>query len=162
MEEKDRMWAEYDRLRRWIHHLENMISGERVGRLSFEPQELEKLEEMLKKGCQRLGQLRKRLGIAEIGLPWFQFYEIVEDGFTQFLPEQYRDYKVQIGPVKRKGWIVDALQLEKEGAPDLPALEIKKYADQVSDGADAWRMLGRMADDYKRLICPEKKHQMER
>ena len=68
MEEKDRMWAEYDRLRRWIHHLENMISGERVGRLSFETQELEKLEEMLKKGCQRLGQLRKRLGIAEIGL----------------------------------------------------------------------------------------------
>ena len=91
MEEKDRMWAEYDRLRRWIHHLESMISGERVGCLSFEPQELEKLEEMLKKGCQRLRQFRKRLGIAEIGLPWFQFYEIVEDGFTQFLPEQYRD-----------------------------------------------------------------------
>ncbi|MCI9077083.1 MAG: hypothetical protein HFH10_15150, partial [Dorea sp.] len=45
---------------------------------------------------------------------------------------------------------------------DLPALEIKKYADQVSDGADAWRMLGRMAKDYQKLICPEKKHQMER
>ena len=142
--------------------LGNRIHAESKGYIFLEPQELERLEEMVKRGNRRLGLLRKRLGIAETGLPWFQFYEIVKENFTKFLPEKYRDYQVQIVPIKKRGCIVSALTLRKEGAPELPALEIEGYTDQVSDGADAWSMLGRIAKDYKKLIRPERNHQRER
>lgn len=164
MEEKDRqkMWGEYHRLEQWLTHLGNRIRAEKKGYISIEPREMERLEEMAKRGNQRLELLRKRLGIAGAGLPWFQFYEIVKEDFTQFLPEKYRDHQVQIVSIKKGDRSVSALTLRKEGASELPALEIEKYTDQVSDGADAWSMLGRMAKDYQKLICPEKKHQMER
>ena len=162
MEEKRRLREEYGRLQQWVTHLGNRIHAESKGYIFLEPQELERLEEMVKRGNRRLGLLRKRLGIAETGLPWFQFYEIVKENFTKFLPEKYRDYQVQIVPIKKGGCIVSALTLRKEGAPELPALEIEGYTDQVSDGADAWSMLGRIAKDYKKLIRPERNHQRER
>lgn len=162
MEEKRRLREEYGRLRQWVTYLGNRIHAESKGHIFLEPQELERLEEMVKMGNQRLELLRKRLGIAEIGLPWFQFYEIVKENFTQFLPEKYRDYQVQIVPIKKGGCIVSALTLRKEGTPELPVLEIEEYTNQVSDGADAWSMLGRIAKDYQKLIDREKKHQRER
>lgn len=162
MEEKSRLREEYERLQQWATHLGNRIHAESKGYISIEPQEMERLEEMVKRGNQRLELLRKRLGIAEAGLPWFQFYEIVKENFTQFLPEKYRDYQVQIVPIKKGGCIVSALTLRKEGALELPALEIEGYTDQVSDGADAWGMLGRIAKDYQKLIDREKKHRRER
>lgn len=162
MEEKRRLREEYGRLQQWVTHQENRIHAESKGYISIEPQELERLEEMVKRGTQRLELLRKRLGIAKIGLPWFQFYEIVKENFTKFLPEKYRDYQVQIVSIKKGDCIVSTLKLRKEGAPEMPALEIEGYTNQVSDGADPWSMLGRIAKDYKKLICPERNHQRER
>lgn len=54
------------------------------------------------------------------------------------------------------------MKLWKEDDPKLPMLPIKEYENQVADGADGYRILGRMASDYKKLIHPVKKYQRER
>jgi len=38
----------------------------------------------------------------------------------------------------------------------------KEYENQVADSADGYCILGRMANDYKKLIHPVKKYQRER
>ena len=54
------------------------------------------------------------------------------------------------------------MKLWKEDDPKLPMLPIKEYENQVADGADGYCILGRMANDYKKLIHPVKKYQRER
>ena len=145
-EYRHRLFQEHDRLFDWLEYLEKMIAAERIGIVFLEPQEIKQIEEMLKSGIQRLKKLEKCLEFNEVTrMPDFQFHEIVRMGLTEFLPEKYRNYKVWIGPVPRQGWTVYALQLQKEGAPYLPEMEIKEYVEQVSNRADAWRMLGKVA-----------------
>ena len=62
-------------------------------------------------------------------------------------------------PVPRLSY---GMKLWKEDDPKLPMLPIKEYENQVADGADGYCILGRMANDYKKLIHPVKKYQRER
>lgn len=157
MEEKERqrLRAVFDGLRQWIQDMETLRNVEGI--------ETPEMEDSLRRGRKKLEKLGKRLGLIErIGLPWFQFYELIENSMYEFLPEKYQDYHVRIETVMVNGRQEDVLCLWKEGRKKLPGMPIGEYTDRVGDGADPWRMMGKMAQDYKKLICPEKKHQRER
>lgn len=162
MKEKERqkMQDEYDRLDLWIRKVEEFRDAE-SGYGIFVP--TPELDDVLRRGYKRLGKLGRRLGIIENeGIPWFQFYDTIVDSISPYLPVKYQDYKVQIKTIRINGQKTDVMQLWKEGAPELPVLQIGEYTDRVVNGADEWRMLGKMANDYKKLICPEKRYQRER
>lgn len=121
------------------------------------------MDEVLRRGYKRLGKLGHRLGINEReGIPWFQFYDMIKESVSQYLPVKYRDYEVQIKTVNIEGREEDVMRLWKEGAHKTPDLPIRGYTDCVVDGADPWKMLGKMADDYKKLLHPNRKYQQER
>ncbi len=157
MEEKERqrLRTVFDGLRRWIQDMENLRNVEGI--------ETPEMEDPLRRGRKKLEKLGKQLGLLDrIGLPWFQFYELIENSMYEFLPEKYQTYHVRIETVMANGRQEDVLYLWKEGRKKLPGMPIGEYTDRVGDGADPWRMMGKMAQDYKKLICPEKKQQRER
>lgn len=165
MEEKDRdrLLKEYNRLEQWLMRLERMKDPETIDSIFFIPEEAQELENLIQRGNKRLYKIGKRLGLPEgPGLPWFQFYDMIVDSIKQYLPAKYQDYEVQIKMVEMDGHKVDVVKLWKEDSPKLPVLQIKEYVDQVENGADGYRVLGRMANDYKKLIHPEKKYQRDR
>lgn len=165
MDEKERqmLQTEYNRLEKWLMNLERMKDSECIESIFFRPEEAAELEDVIKRGNRRLHKIGKRLGYPEgPGLPWFQFYDMIELSIRRYLPAKYQDYEVQIKTVEIEGQKTDVMKLWKEDDPGLPALQIGAYTEQVSNGADAYRILGRMASEYKKLLRPEKKRQMER
>ena len=141
MEEKERqrLQAVFDRLRQWIQDMETLRNVEGI--------ETPEMEDSLRRGRKKLEKLGKRLGLLDrIGLPWFQFYELIENSMYEFLPEKYQTYHVRIETVMANGRQEDVLYLWKEGRKKLPGMPIGEYTDRVVDGADPWRMMGKMAE----------------
>ena len=162
MEEKARqkMQAEYDRLGQWISRLEEIRYAENSYGIDVTVAEL---DDAIRRGYKKLNKWGMRLGILEeMELPWFQFYEMITDSIQRYLPAKYHAYEVRIKMIETDGQKMDVFFLQKESSQALPELSIKEYTDRVADGADPERMLGKMADDYKKLIGREKKRQMER
>lgn len=165
MEEEyiQRLFQRRNRLFDWLDYLGKMIFEARAGTFSFEPREIKQIEGMIESSIQSLKSIEQRLDFNRVvGIQDFRFHEIVRIGLPEFLPDKYWDYQVWIGSVPKQGRMVYVLQLRKERAPKLPEMEIRQYVDQVSDYADAWRMLGTIADDYKELIYKEKNRYMGR
>lgn len=165
MEEKDRqrLEKEYNRLEQWIAKLERMKDPEAIESVFFRPEEAHELEDLIKRGNRRLYKIGKRLGMQEgPGLPWFQFYDMITDSIKEYIPSKYQDYEIQIKTVEIEGQKLDVMKLWKEDDSHLPMLPIKEYENQVADGADGYRVLRKMANDYKKLVHPVKEYQRER
>ena len=125
MEEKERqrLQAVFDRLRQWIQDMETLRNVEGI--------ETPEMEDSLRRGRKKLEKLGKRLGLLDrIGLPWFQFYELIENSMYEFLPEKYQTYHVRIETVMANGRQEDVLYLWKEGlniARKLKIMENEKH-----------------------------------
>lgn len=161
--ERQMLQAEYDRIERWLENQKRFYNPECIENVLACPEKEKELEEHVKRAYRRLNKIGKRLGYPEgHGLPWFQFYDMIEYSIRQYLPAKYQDYEVQIKTVEIEGQRIDVMKLWKEDDPGLPALQIGAYTERVSDGADAYCILGQMASEYKKLLRSERKHQMER
>ena len=164
MKKREHMQAEYIRLNNLVCRLESMREAENSFGISVETPEL---DDVIRRVYKKISKLDRRLGIRaeEPGIPWFMFCEMIRTEIGRYFPAKYRGFQVYIKEREINGEKMDMFWLEKGGVKNMPVLSLKEYADEIGNGADEWRILKKVAADYKEMVekgCPGRRRQMER